>query len=122
MNGVVDGKPARDDRSRFCAQQRVNVNVNFPYGIVSAVSVVVQYCDLQRLILQVLIVNLDNTRRRRAKKRREIGSSETESTFIDESTTVYHVYLKFEPFRVPLWIEGFGTDICFESCVSKLDL
>lgn len=32
------------------------------------------------------------------------------------------IYLKFEPLRVPLWIQGFGTDICFEGCISKLDL
>lgn len=31
-------------------------------------------------------------------------------------------YLKFEPLRVPLWIEGFGTDVGFESCTSKLQL
>lgn len=32
------------------------------------------------------------------------------------------IYLKFEPLRVPLWIEGFGTDVGFESCTSKLQL
>lgn len=32
------------------------------------------------------------------------------------------IYLKFEPLRVPLWVEGFGTDVGFESCTSKLQL
>lgn len=64
VDGIIDGKPARDDRGSLTAQQRVNVNVNFPYGIISTVSVVVQHCDLQWLILQVLIFNLDSKRRR----------------------------------------------------------
>lgn len=64
MDGIIDGKPARDDRGSLTAQQRVNVNVNFPDGIISTVCVVVQHCDLQWLILQVLIINLDSTRRR----------------------------------------------------------
>lgn len=63
MDGIIDGKPSRDDRGSLTAQQRVNVNVNFPYGIISAVSVVVQHCDLQWFILQVLIINLDSKRR-----------------------------------------------------------
>lgn len=58
MNGIIDGKPARDDRGSLAAQKWVNVYVNFPYGIISTVGVMVQHCDLQRLILQVLIVNL----------------------------------------------------------------
>lgn len=31
-------------------------------------------------------------------------------------------YLKLEPLRVPLRIEGFGTDVSFESRVSKFHL
>ena len=46
VDGIIDGKPARDDRGSFTAQQRVNVNVNFPYGIISTVSVMVQHRDL----------------------------------------------------------------------------
>lgn len=63
VNGIIYGKPARDDRGSLTTQQRVDVNVNFPYGIISTVSVVVQHCDLQWLILQVLIINLDSKRR-----------------------------------------------------------
>lgn len=63
MDGIIDGKPARDDRGSLTAQQRVNVNVNFPYGIICTISVMVQHCDLQRLILQVLIINLDAKRK-----------------------------------------------------------
>lgn len=62
MDCIIDGKPARDDRGRLTAQQWVNVNVNFPYGIVSTVSIVVQNCDLQWLILQILIINLHAAR------------------------------------------------------------
>lgn len=58
MDGIIDGKPAWDDRGSLAAQERVNVYVNFPYGIISTVGVMVQHCDLQRLILQVLIINL----------------------------------------------------------------
>lgn len=58
MNGIIDGKPAWDDRGSLAAQKWVNVYVNFPYGIISTVGVMVQHCDLQRLILQVLIINL----------------------------------------------------------------
>lgn len=64
VDGIIDGKPARDDRGSLTAQQRVNVNVNFPYGIVSTVSVVVQHCNLQWFILQVLIINLHGKRGR----------------------------------------------------------
>lgn len=66
MNGIIDGKPARDDRGSLTAQQRVNVNVNFPYGIVRTVRIMVQDSDLQRFILQVFIINLG--RRRRIRK------------------------------------------------------
>lgn len=62
MDRVIDRKPARDDRSSLSAKQRVNVNVNFPYSIISTVSIMVEYCDLQWLILQVLIINLDSKR------------------------------------------------------------
>lgn len=62
MDGVIDGEPAWDDRGSLSAQQRVDVNVNLPYGIVSTVSVMVQHSDLQRLILQVLIINLERGR------------------------------------------------------------
>ena len=65
MDSIIDGKPAGYDRGSLTAQQRVNVNVNFPYGIISTVSVVVQHCDLQWLVLQVLVVNLDIQGRRR---------------------------------------------------------
>lgn len=41
-------------------------------------------------------------------------------TMFEERFTV--IYLKFEPLWVPLRIEGFGTDIGFESRISKLDL
>ena len=58
MYGVVDGEPARDDSGSFAAQQRVDVNVNLPYGIVGTVRVVVQHRDLQGLVLQVFVVNL----------------------------------------------------------------
>lgn len=58
MDRVIDGKPAGDDRGRLTAQQRVNVNINLPYGVVSAVRVMVQNCDLQWLVLQVLIIHL----------------------------------------------------------------
>lgn len=58
VDGVVDGKPARDDRGRLAAQERVYVDVNFPYGVIRTVGVMVQHCDLQRLILQVLVVDL----------------------------------------------------------------
>lgn len=58
MNGVIDGKPAGDDGGGLTAQQRVDVDVNLPDGVVCAVCVVVQHSDLQRLILQVLIINL----------------------------------------------------------------
>lgn len=58
MDGVIDGEPARDDGGSLIAQQRVDVNVNLPYGIISAVRVVVQHSDLQWLILQVLIIYL----------------------------------------------------------------
>lgn len=64
MDSIIDGKPARDDRCSLTAQQWVNVNVNFPYGIISTVSVVVQHCDLQWLILQVFVINLDIQGRR----------------------------------------------------------
>lgn len=83
MDGIIDGKPARDDRGSLIAQQWINVNVNFPYGIISAVGVVVQHCDLQWLILQVLIINLDNKRRRRKEdtrgaEKRVVRDDETE--------------------------------------------
>ena len=58
MYGVVDGETARDDSGSFAAQQRVDVNVNLPYGIVGTVRVVVQHRDLQGLVLQVFVVNL----------------------------------------------------------------
>lgn len=58
MNGIIDGKPAWDDRGSLAAQEWVNVYVNFSYGIISTVGVMVQHCDLQWLILQVLIINL----------------------------------------------------------------
>lgn len=51
MDGVIDGKPAGDDRGSLTAQQWVNVNVNLPYRIISTVRVMVQHCDLQRFIL-----------------------------------------------------------------------
>lgn len=58
VDGIVDGKPARNDGGSLAAQKRVYVDVNFPDGIVSTVGVVVQHCDLQRLILQVLVIHL----------------------------------------------------------------
>lgn len=75
MDGIIDGKPARDDRSSLTVKQWINVNVNFPYGIISTVSVVVQYCDLQWLILQVLIIDLQTARHeeeQEAKARRRV--------------------------------------------------
>ncbi len=69
VDGIIDGKPARDDRCSLAAQQRVNVNVNFPYGIISTVSVVVQHCDLQRFILQVLVINLHKQEKERESRR-----------------------------------------------------
>lgn len=68
VDGIIDGKPARNDRGSLTAQQRVNVNVNFPYGIISTVCVVIQHCDLQRLILQVLVINLARKKKERGKK------------------------------------------------------
>lgn len=56
--GIVDGEPAGDDRGSLAAQERVDVDVNLPDGVIGTVGVVVQHCDLQRLVLQVLIVNL----------------------------------------------------------------
>lgn len=58
MDGIVDGEPAGDDRGGLAAQERVDVDVNLPYGVVGTVGVVVQHRDLQRLILQVLVINL----------------------------------------------------------------
>lgn len=46
MDRVIDRKPARDDRGSLSAKQRVNVNVNLPYGIISTVGIMVEYCDL----------------------------------------------------------------------------
>ncbi len=71
MDGIIDGKPARDDRGSLTAQQWVDVNVNFPYGIIRTVSVMIQHCDLQWLILQVLIINLDTKRRWKKDKRKQ---------------------------------------------------
>lgn len=68
VDGIIDGKPARNDRGSLTAQQRVNVNVNFPYGIISTVCVVIQHCDLQRLILQVLVIDLSRKKKERGKK------------------------------------------------------
>lgn len=61
VDSIINGKPARDDRGSLTAQQRVDVNVDFSYGIISTVSIMVQHCHLQWLILQVLIVNLYRT-------------------------------------------------------------
>lgn len=58
MDGIINGKPAGDDRGGLRIQKWVDVDINFPDGVISAVSVMVQHCDLQRLVLQVLIVNL----------------------------------------------------------------
>lgn len=58
MDGIVDGEPAGDDRGSLAAQERVDVDVNLPYGVIGTVGVVVQHCNLQRLILQVLVINL----------------------------------------------------------------
>ena len=58
MDCVVDWEPARDDGGCLAAEQGVDVDVHFPYGVVSTVCIVVQDCDLQWLILQVLIINL----------------------------------------------------------------
>lgn len=46
MDGVVDGKPAGDDGGSFTAEQRVDVDVHLPYGIVRTVRVMIQYRDL----------------------------------------------------------------------------
>lgn len=73
VDSIINGKPARDDRGSLTAQQRVDVNVDFSYGIISTVSIMVQHRHLQWLILQVLIVNLHrpegNWRQRAAEKR-----------------------------------------------------
>lgn len=58
MDGIIDGEPARDDRGSLTAQERVDVDVNLPYGVIGTVGVMVQHCDLQRFILQVLVINL----------------------------------------------------------------
>lgn len=58
MDGIVDGEPARDDRGGLAAQEWVDVDVNLPDCVIGTVGVMVQHCDLQRLILQVLVVNL----------------------------------------------------------------
>lgn len=58
VDGVVDGEPAGDDRGSLAAQERVDVDVNLPYGVIGTVGVMVQHRDLQRLILQVLVVDL----------------------------------------------------------------
>lgn len=71
MDSIIDGKPAGDDRRSLTAQQRVNVNVNFPYGIVSTVCVMVQHCDLQWFILQIFIINLESNRRRGKDNKRQ---------------------------------------------------
>lgn len=46
MDSIIDGKPARNDRGSLTAQEWVDVNVDFPYGIISTVGVMVQNCDL----------------------------------------------------------------------------
>lgn len=81
VDGIIDGEPARDDRGSLIAQQRVNVYVNFPYGIISTVSVVVQHGDLQWLILQVLIIDLHSKRRGKDDKQsRDKGVREANSS------------------------------------------
>lgn len=71
MDGIIDGKPARDDRGSLTVQQRVNVNVNFPYSVISTVGVVVQDCDLQWFILQIFIINLH--KEEKGQRNRTIG-------------------------------------------------
>lgn len=46
VNGVVDGKPAGDDGGGFTAEQRVDVDVHLPDGVVRTVRVMIQNCDL----------------------------------------------------------------------------
>lgn len=46
MDSIINGKPARNDRGSLTAQQWVDVNVDFPYGVISTVSVMVQNRDL----------------------------------------------------------------------------
>lgn len=67
MDSIIDGEPARDDRGSLAAQQRVDVDVDLPYGVISTVSVMVQNRDLQGLILQVLILDLEGKRNKEAK-------------------------------------------------------
>jgi len=45
MHGVIDRKPAGDDRGTLLNQQWVEVDVHFSYGIMGTVGVMVQHSD-----------------------------------------------------------------------------